>query len=48
MLNRRRNREYPIETWEEIKTVIRKRFVPTIIIKSFTKNYKTLGRITEV
>ena len=24
---RRRNREYPIETWEEMKVVMRKRFV---------------------
>ena len=29
LLNRRRNRKRPIETWEEMKTVIRKRFDPT-------------------
>ena len=29
VLNRRRNREYPIKTWKETKAVIRKRFVPS-------------------
>ena len=29
VLNRRRNRDYPIETWEEMKAVMRKRFVPS-------------------
>ena len=29
VLNRRRNREHPIETWEEMKTVLRRRFVPS-------------------
>ena len=27
LLNRRRNREHPIETWEDMKIVMRKRFV---------------------
>ena len=38
VVNRRRNREYPIETWEEIKTVI------TIIIRSCSRNCKALGK----
>ena len=29
VLNRRRNRECPIETWEEIKAVMSKQFVPS-------------------
>ncbi|KAM7469534.1 hypothetical protein LguiA_007717 [Lonicera macranthoides] len=29
MLNRRRNRERPIATWEEMKIVMRKRFIPS-------------------
>jgi hypothetical protein len=29
VLSRRRNRERPIETWEEMKAVMRKRFVPS-------------------
>ena len=29
VINRRRNREHPIETWEEMKTMMRKRFVPS-------------------
>ena len=29
LLNRRRNRELPIETWEEMKIVMRKQFVPS-------------------
>ncbi|XP_020582538.1 uncharacterized protein LOC110026087 [Phalaenopsis equestris] len=29
MLSKRRNRERPIETWEEIKVFMRKRFVPS-------------------
>ncbi|GKV43115.1 hypothetical protein SLEP1_g50449 [Rubroshorea leprosula] len=28
-MNRCRNREHPIETWEEMKAVMRKRFVPS-------------------
>ena len=29
VVNTRRNREYPIETWEEMKVVMRNRFVPS-------------------
>ena len=28
-MNRRRNRDHPIETWEEMKTVMRRRFMPS-------------------
>lgn len=27
--SRRRNGEYPVETWQELKTIMRKRFVPS-------------------
>lgn len=29
MLNRRRNREHPVDTWDEMKSIMRKRFVPS-------------------
>ena len=29
VVNRRRNRERPIETWEEMKTIMKRRFVPS-------------------
>ncbi|GKV11008.1 hypothetical protein SLEP1_g22297 [Rubroshorea leprosula] len=29
VLSRRRNREHPVDTWEEMKAVMRKRFVPS-------------------
>ena len=29
VLSRRRNRERPINTWEEMKAIMRRRFVPT-------------------
>ena len=29
VLNRRRNRERPMKTWEEMKAMMRKRFVPS-------------------
>ena len=28
ILNRRRNRERPIETWEDMKAIMRRRFIP--------------------
>ena len=28
VLNRKRNKEHPIETWEEMKIMMRRRFVP--------------------
>jgi hypothetical protein len=28
-INRRRNREPPVDTWEEMKILMRKRFVPS-------------------
>jgi hypothetical protein len=36
--NRRRNHERPIETWGELKALMRRRFVPS---HYYTKNYKT-------
>ena len=28
IISRRRNRERPIETWDEMKSLMRKRFIP--------------------
>ena len=36
--SRRRNREHPIETWDEIKRIMKKRFIPSHY-KKCTKNY---------
>ena len=41
-MNRRRNREYPIETWEEMKTVMRKRFVPSHYYRELYKRLQGL------
>ena len=38
MLNRRRYGEHPIETWEEMKTVMKKRFVPTHYYRDIFRN----------
>ena len=35
MTIRRRNQEYPIMTWNEIKVVMRKRFVPNHYYRDF-------------
>ena len=42
VLNRRRNGERPIETWEEMKTVMRKRFVPTHYYRELYKKLQGL------
>ena len=49
MMNRRRNYERPIETWEEMKTTMRRRFVPSHYyrdlyqkLQSLTQGYKSM------
>ena len=43
VLNRRRNREHPIETWEEMKTVMRKRFIPSYYYRElYNKDRKSV------
>ncbi|OMO59556.1 Retrotransposon gag protein [Corchorus capsularis] len=41
-LRRRRNLERPIETWPELKSVMRKRFVPSFYINSLYQSLQTL------
>ena len=49
VMNRRRNHERPIETWEEIKATIRRRFVPSHYyrdlyqkLQSLTQGYRSV------
>ena len=42
MVNRRRNREYPIETLEEMKAVIKKRFVPSYYNRDLYQKLQSL------
>ena len=42
MLNKRRNMEPTVETWEEMKRVMRKRFVPTYYYRELYKKLQNL------
>ena len=49
MMNRRRNYERPIETWEEMKATMRRRFVPSHYyrdlyqkLQSLTQDYRSV------
>ena len=42
VINRRRNRERPIETWEEMKTVMRRRFVPSYYYRELYQKLQSL------
>ena len=42
VINRRRNRERPIDTWEEMKVVMRKRFVPSYYYRELYKKLQGL------
>ena len=44
MMNRRRNYERPIETWEEMKAIMRRRFVP---IHYYRDLYQKLQSLTQ-
>ena len=44
LINRRRNREPPVDTWEEMKMLIRKRFVPSHYYKGL---YQKLQRLIQ-
>ena len=44
MVNRRRNKEYPIEEWEEMKAVMRKRFVPSYYYQELYQKLQSLRR----
>jgi hypothetical protein len=42
VINRRQNRERPIDTWEEMKVVMRKRFVPSYYYRELYKKLQGL------
>ncbi|XP_031377624.1 uncharacterized protein LOC116193034, partial [Punica granatum] len=42
IINRRRNREPPIDTWEEMKRVMRKRFVPSYYYRELYNKLQSL------
>jgi hypothetical protein len=42
VINRRRNREHPIDTWDEMKVVMRKRFVPSYYYRELYKKLQGL------
>ena len=42
VMNRRRNRERPVETWEEMKIVMRKRFVPSYYYRELYNKLQSL------
>ena len=42
MMNRRRNHERPIETWEEMKVNIRRQFVPSHYYRDLYKKLQSL------
>uniref|UniRef100_A0A2N9G391 Reverse transcriptase RNase H-like domain-containing protein n=1 Tax=Fagus sylvatica TaxID=28930 RepID=A0A2N9G391_FAGSY len=42
VINRRRNRERPIDTWEEMKVVMRKRFIPSYYYRELYKKLQGL------
>ena len=44
VISRRRNRERPIETWDEMKSLMRKRFVPNHYYRDL---YQKLQRLTQ-
>ncbi|XP_062089604.1 uncharacterized protein LOC133796139 [Humulus lupulus] len=44
LINRRRNREPPVDTWEEMKILMRKRFVPSHYYKGL---YQKLQRLNQ-
>jgi len=44
-MNRRRNHERPVETWEEMKAIMRRRFVPSHYYRDL---YQKLQRLRSV
>jgi hypothetical protein len=44
LINRRRNREPPVDTWEEMKMLMRRRFVPNHYYRGL---YQKLQRLTQ-
>jgi hypothetical protein len=48
VVERRRNRERPVRTWEELKTIMKKRYVPKTIIGNCLIVYKLLHMVVRV
>jgi hypothetical protein len=48
VVERRRNRERPVRTWEELKTIMKKRYVPKTIIENCLIVYKLLHMVVRV
>ena len=48
VLNKRRNREPSVETWEEMKRVMRKRFVPTYYYRELYKKLQNLRQCNRI
>lgn len=46
--SRRRNRERPIETWDKLKTIMSKSFVPSHYYKELYQKLQNLGKVTKV
>ena len=44
VMSRRRNRERPVETWDEMKSLMRRRFVPNHYYRDL---YQKLQRLTQ-
>ena len=44
VMNRRRNHESPIETWEEVKASIRRRFVPSHYYRDLYQKLQSLSQ----
>ena len=44
ILNRRQNRKRPIETWEEMKAIMRRRFIPSHYYRDL---FQKLQRLTQ-
>ncbi|GKU99878.1 hypothetical protein SLEP1_g12658 [Rubroshorea leprosula] len=44
VLSRRKNREHPIDTWEKMKTVMRKRFVPSHYYRDLYQRLQALSQ----
>ena len=47
LLNRRKNREHPIETWEDMKIVMRKRFVPRHYYRELYQKLQSFSKAIE-
>jgi hypothetical protein len=47
LINKRRNREPPVDTWEEIKILMRKRFVPSHYYRGLYQKLQNLRQVSK-